>query len=31
MVLAHGKMRVTYRERPEADGKQLAEAVIQLP
>jgi P pilus assembly chaperone PapD len=31
LVLAHGKVRVTYRERPEADGKQLAEAVIQLP
>jgi len=31
MVLAHGKVRVTYRERPEADGKQLAEAVLQLP
>jgi len=30
-VLAHGKVRVTYRERPEADGKQPAEAVLQLP
>jgi len=31
VVLAHGKIRVTYSERPEADGKQLAEAVLQLP
>jgi hypothetical protein len=31
LVLANGKMRVTYRERPETDGKKLAEAVIQLP
>jgi P pilus assembly chaperone PapD len=30
-VLAHGKVRVTYRERPEADGKELAVAVLQLP
>jgi len=31
LVLANGKMRVTYRERPEAEGKKLAEAVLQLP
>jgi P pilus assembly chaperone PapD len=30
-VLAHGKIRVTYRERAEADGKQLADAILQLP
>jgi P pilus assembly chaperone PapD len=31
LALAHGTLRVTYRERPEAGGKVLAEAAIALP
>jgi hypothetical protein len=31
LALAHGVLRVTYRERPEEGGKLLAEAAIQLP
>lgn len=31
LALAHGVLRVTYRERPEDGGKPLAEAAIQLP
>jgi P pilus assembly chaperone PapD len=31
MVLAHGALRVTYRERAEDGGRLLAEAVLQLP
>jgi P pilus assembly chaperone PapD len=31
LTLAHGALRVTYRERPEAGGKLLAEATIVLP
>jgi len=31
LILEHGKVRVTYRERPEAEGKLLAEAFLQLP
>ena len=31
LVLARGTLRVTFRERPDAGGKLLAEAVIELP
>ncbi|MCK4304896.1 MAG: molecular chaperone, partial [Candidatus Eisenbacteria sp.] len=31
LTLKHGTLRVTYRERPEAGGKLLAEAAIELP
>lgn len=31
LVLARGLLRVTFRERPEAGGKLLAEAAIELP
>lgn len=31
LVLARGTLRVTFRERPEAGGKLLAEAAIELP
>ena len=31
MALAHGQLRLTLRERPEAGGKLLAEAVLALP
>lgn len=31
LVLKHGTLRATYRERPEAGGKLLAEAIIELP
>ena len=31
LALKHGTLRVTYRERPEAGGKLLAEAAIELP
>jgi P pilus assembly chaperone PapD len=31
LALAHGTLRVSYRERPEAGGKLLAEAAIELP
>lgn len=31
LVLARGLLRVTFRERPEAGGKLLAEATIELP
>ena len=30
-TLAHGTLRVTYRERPDAGGKLLAEATLDLP
>ena len=31
LVLAHGTLRVTFRDRPEAGGKLMAEAAIELP
>ncbi len=31
LVLAHGTLRVTFRDRPDAGGKLLAEAAIELP
>ena len=31
LVLARGTLRVTFRDRPEAGGKLLAEAVLELP
>lgn len=31
LVLARGTLRLSYRERPEAGGKLLAEAVLELP
>jgi hypothetical protein len=31
VALAHGELRVTYRERPDAGGKLLAEATLPLP
>jgi hypothetical protein len=31
LVLARGNLRLSYRERPEAGGKLLAEAAIDLP
>jgi hypothetical protein len=31
LALKHGTLRATYRERPEAGGKLIAEATIQLP
>jgi hypothetical protein len=30
-ALAHGTLHVTYRERPDAGGKVLAEATLVLP
>ena len=31
LALARGTLRVTFRERPDAGGKLLAEAAIELP
>jgi hypothetical protein len=31
MALAHGTLEVSYRERPEAGGKLLAQAQLELP